>query len=492
VTVTAIDKRRRSRRATAAETRRAVGYIRISALMGRTQGEDLLSDEIQRERVEAWARFRGVDVVGWYVDLDVSGRKGVKRPEFDRMLADAKAGAFDTVVVYRLSRFARIVAGALQALDDLEGHGVTLVSVSEDLDTSTSTGKPLRTVLLAMDEFQSDLIGESWRHVHANRRARGIAQVNRMFGYETNGTVIVGVNEGEAEALRSAFELRARGGSTSQVAKLLHDAGFKSKRSGSPFIAGNVLRGMLRNPVYAGLVPQSDGSLIDGQHPAIVSRDLFDRVQATWRRTTTLTRTGGRGGSLSGLLVCSGCGRKLTSEGRRYRCKAKENGHECACPVAIDARGAEAIVEAAFWGRFDLRRMPNNGKVATRRRKLSSLAKRVSECRRRADELTRALDTLADDRFVVGTIDAAEYQRQHDRFVGDRQRLLEEAAELEAEASADRTVDMTVRDVWEKLDAQTRRRIMRPWVARVTVAPAGARGRHATPLRDRLRVEWAG
>lgn len=491
MTVTAIDKRRRrSRRAPAVETRRAVGYIRISALMGRTQGEDLLSDEIQRERVEAWARFRGVDVTGWYVDLDVSGRKGVKRPEFDRMMADARARKFDTVVVYRLSRFARNVGGALAALDDLESQGVTLVSVSEDLDTSTATGKLLRTVLLAMDEFQSDLIGESWRHVHANRRARGIAQVNRMFGYETNGTVIVGVNEAEAEALRSAFELRAKGGSTSEVAKLLHDAGFRSKRSGSPFIAGNVLRGMLRNPVYAGLVPQADGSLLEGQHPAVVDRDLFDRVQATWRRTTALTRTGGRGGSLSGLLVCSGCGRRLTSEGRRYRCKAKENGHECPSPVAVDARGAEAIVEAAFLSRFDADRMPNKGRLP--RRKTASLLRKAQEHRRRADELTKALDTLADHRFVKGAIDTDEYQRQHNRFLEARQRELDAAAEIEADASTEVSVDLTVLAIWPKIDAQRKGRAFRLVIDRVTVGRAGGRGRHAASLPDRLAIEWSG
>jgi site-specific DNA recombinase len=488
VTVTAIDKRRR-RRAPAAETRRAVGYIRISALMGRTQGEDLLSDEIQRERVEAWARFRGVDVTGWYIDLDVSGRKGVKRPEFDRMVADARAGLFDTVVVYRLSRFARNVSGALDALDDLERHGVTLVSVSEDLDTSTATGKLLRTVLLAMDEFQSDLIGESWRHVHANRRARGIAQVNTMFGYETNGTVIVGLNDREAEALRRVFEMRSRGSSTSEIATWLRKQGFRSKRSGSPLIAANVIRGMLRNPVYAGMVPQPDGSLVDGTHPAIVPRELFDAVQATWRRTSALTRTGGRGGSLSGLLVCSGCGHRLTSEGRRYRCKARESGRVCACPVAVDARAAEAIVEKAFLSRLDLRRMPNKGRLP--RRKMSSLLRRAQEHRRRADELTRALDTLADDRFVQGTISADEYGRQHARFVDERQRELDAAAELEADANTNTSsVDLTVLDVWPKLDPQRKGRAFRLVVDRVDVAAAGGRGRHATPLNDRLRIAW--
>ena len=232
-TATRRTRTRNARRTVVRDSRRAVGYVRISALMGRTQGDDLLSDVIQRERIEAWAKATGYSIVEWYADLDVSGRAGVRRAEFDRMMADARHGRFDAVVVYRLDRFGRSLADNATSARQLQDAGEDLVSCSEQLDTSNANGKLMLSFLFALAEFYSDRISEEWRAVHANRRARGIAQVNTMFGYKTKGTVIVGVNEPEAEALRRAFERRAKGGSTRQVAQRLHDAGFRSKRSGT-------------------------------------------------------------------------------------------------------------------------------------------------------------------------------------------------------------------------------------------------------------------
>src|SRR3954470_762933 len=105
-------------------SRRAVGYVRISALMGRTQGDDLLSDVIQRDKIRGWCDLNDVELVGFYEDVDRSGRRGSKRPEFDRLLADGRAGRFDIAVVYKFDRFARSVIDAAQAIEDLEANDV--------------------------------------------------------------------------------------------------------------------------------------------------------------------------------------------------------------------------------------------------------------------------------------------------------------------------------------------------------------------------------
>jgi hypothetical protein len=92
-----------AKRVSRAIRKRAVGYVRVSSVRGR-EGDSFLSPDTQREKIEAWAEYRGYEIVRFYVDLDESGRT-MKRPQFEQMMRDAATGSFDAVAVYRLTRF---------------------------------------------------------------------------------------------------------------------------------------------------------------------------------------------------------------------------------------------------------------------------------------------------------------------------------------------------------------------------------------------------
>lgn len=96
------------------------GYIRASRVAGR-EGSAYISPDVQREAVQRWANYRGVTIANWEVDEDQSG--GTQdRPGLRRILERIDAGLTDGLVVWRLSRFARNVGGALGDLEPGE-HG---------------------------------------------------------------------------------------------------------------------------------------------------------------------------------------------------------------------------------------------------------------------------------------------------------------------------------------------------------------------------------
>lgn len=133
-------------------------YLRVS-----TKDQDL---EPQRLAIQA---------AGWKVDKEftdhaVSGRK-TSRPGLDALLAYAREG--DTIVIYSLSRLGRSTAHTLQAITDLATRGVTVASITENLDTSTPAGKMVVTVLAAMAEMEADLIRERTLAGLAAARASG-------------------------------------------------------------------------------------------------------------------------------------------------------------------------------------------------------------------------------------------------------------------------------------------------------------------------------
>jgi DNA invertase Pin-like site-specific DNA recombinase len=110
--------------------------------------------------------------VGWLVDVGISGTKE-KRPELDRLMADAHRRRFDAVVVWKFDRFARSVSHLLRALETFKAQGIEFVSFSEQLDTSTPAGKLVFTVLGAVAELERSRIVERVKARLRNAKAKG-------------------------------------------------------------------------------------------------------------------------------------------------------------------------------------------------------------------------------------------------------------------------------------------------------------------------------
>ena len=127
---------------------------------------------MQTRELREYAQRRGWAIVGEFVDVGISGSKE-KRPELDRLMADAHRRRFDVVIVWKFDRFARSVSHLLRALETFNALGIAFVSLSESLDTSTPAGKMVFTVLGAVAELKRSLIAESVRAGMRNARAKG-------------------------------------------------------------------------------------------------------------------------------------------------------------------------------------------------------------------------------------------------------------------------------------------------------------------------------
>jgi DNA invertase Pin-like site-specific DNA recombinase len=131
---------------------RAAIYARVSTA---SNGQDPL---VQTRELSEFCERRGWTLVPEYVDVGISSTKE-KRPALDRLMADAHRRKFDVVIVWRFDRFARSVSHLLRALETFQSLGIEFVSLSEQMDTSTPTGKMVFTVLGAVAELERSL---SW------------------------------------------------------------------------------------------------------------------------------------------------------------------------------------------------------------------------------------------------------------------------------------------------------------------------------------------
>jgi DNA invertase Pin-like site-specific DNA recombinase len=145
---------------------RAAVYARISTS---NNGQ---SPEMQLRDFSEYCDRRGWAVAGEYVDVGISGTKE-KRPELDRLMADAHRRKFDAVVVWSFDRMARSVSHLLRVLETFNSLGIAFVSLREQIDTSTPAGKMIFTVLGAVAELERSLIAERVKAGLRNARAKG-------------------------------------------------------------------------------------------------------------------------------------------------------------------------------------------------------------------------------------------------------------------------------------------------------------------------------
>jgi DNA invertase Pin-like site-specific DNA recombinase len=143
--------------------------VAIYARVSTTNGQD---PEMQSRELREYCQRRNWEISREYVDVGISGIKE-KRPELDRLLADAHRRHLDAIVVWRFDRFARSVSHLLRALETFRSLGIEFVSLSEQVDTSTPTGKLVFTVLGAVAELERSLIAERVRAGLRNARAKG-------------------------------------------------------------------------------------------------------------------------------------------------------------------------------------------------------------------------------------------------------------------------------------------------------------------------------
>ena len=141
-------------------------YARVSTSVGHQD------PEMQLRELREYAEHRAWEVVETYTDTGVSGSKD-SRPALNRLMADACRRRFDGVLVWKLDRFGRSLRHLVNSLAELEALGVAFVSLRDNLDLSTPSGRLMFQIIGAMAEFERSLIQERVKAGLRNARAKG-------------------------------------------------------------------------------------------------------------------------------------------------------------------------------------------------------------------------------------------------------------------------------------------------------------------------------
>lgn len=484
-------------------------YTRKSTSDGLEQ--EFNSLDAQREACEAYVKSQVG--LGWTLipkSYDDGGFTGsnMDRPALQQLLTDIEAGKVDCVVVYKIDRLSRSLMDFARLIGLFDHHNVAFVSVTQQFNTGSSTGRLMLNILLSFAQFEREMIAERTRDKMQLARRKGRWTGGPpMLGYDIdpNGGSLV-INADEASQVRQLFDWYLE---TKSLVKTAHNAnqrGWTTKawqlrdgrfKEGRPWDKG-ILHRHLSNPVYIGKV-RPGGELMEGMHEAIVEEKAFWKAQETMKANRTSGGSDPRnrhGAILRGLLHCGACGNSMghthtRKKGRLYRyyqCNRSLKLGKALCPApAIPAAEIEAfmahrlstlgqnpaLVEATASALY--------GQRNERKRQLLADQRKAQQARERA---TGKLSKTS-DLFGAGVLDAdeagsriAKCRDEISRLDAQLEKITAQLESVEREGMDVNSIRLLLGDfdrVWEVLVPAERQRVIELLIDRIEVDSTNGR-----------------
>lgn len=270
-----------------------------------------------------------------YIDI-ASGSTTDRRNEYTRMLRDCQNRKIDIVITKSLSRFGRNTAEALQAIRKLKALSIQIIFEEESIDTYKIDSELILSLMAGVAQAENEARSENTRWGLKKRAQNGTSGLyrRRCYGYRQNHHGNLEINEDEAITVRMIFEAYINGASIGKIQGMLESEAIPSP-TGKSLWCKRTIDMMLSNEKYCGNIMlmktisedrigskrvmnigQAPRYMSVDNHPPIVSKETFDRVQEEKLRRSHVIMRGGvimpRASALINketlLHICSGIG----------------------------------------------------------------------------------------------------------------------------------------------------------------------------------------
>ena len=221
----------------------AVGYVRVSTDKQADKGVSL---EAQAEKIRAMALVQGVDLAEVITDAGETA-KHMDRPGLQRLLDLVEKGRVRVVIIAKLDRLTRSVKDLGTLLEKFQKRGVSLVSVTESLDTGSAAGRLVINIMASVSQWEREAIGERTRAALDHKRSNLKVYSHMPYGFRRDGDSLVPVVEEQEVASRIRL-YRSNGWTLCRIADTLNAEGVPTKR-GKRWFAQTV-KDVLDNPLH--------------------------------------------------------------------------------------------------------------------------------------------------------------------------------------------------------------------------------------------------
>ena len=325
--------------------------IKRCAIYTRKSHEEGLEQEfnsLDAQRLSAENYIRSQQFNGWrliekrYDDGGFSGGN-TERPALKELLADIKAGKIDVVVVYKIDRLSRSLIDFAELQTTFEKYNTSFVAVTQQIDTSGSTGRMMLNILMTFAQYEREIIAERIRDKMSATRRQGkyIGGVS-PFGYKAENKHLQ-IQPEEAKAVKQVFRRYLETQSPKLIAQELN-AEKMTTRQGKEWRISHIYR-MLNARIYTGDIAYK-GEVFKGEHEAIITREVWNEAQELLAENCPAKgKHRDHNGTLSllkGIIRCGHCGGAMLPnhttfrDGRHYYyylCSQDLKRSKYQCPV---------------------------------------------------------------------------------------------------------------------------------------------------------------
>lgn len=308
-----------------------------------------------------------------FVDEGISGKTAQKRPAFNKMIAIAKQkeDSFDTILVWKFSRFARNQEESIVFKKMLKKSSVDVVSISEPIGDD-HFGSLIERIIEWMDEYYVIRLSDEVKRGMTEKATRGEPLCHPAFGYDMRDKKYY-PNPEQAPVIKEIFNRFVSGENINQITLWLQSIGIRTVRGNLP--DRRFVEYILHNPVYIGKIRWcTDGKaaskrdyynenfmVVDGTHEAIISQEVFEKAQDIIAENRKKYRKYQRSEQkvefmLKGLVRCSNCGATLVytnATAHSLQCHNYSGRRGCNVSHNISLRKAEPLVIEALKSAVD-------------------------------------------------------------------------------------------------------------------------------------------
>lgn len=238
------------------KNKQANGQQRV-AFYGRVSTEHEAQNYALKNQMQWYEELRKVYpewvVVDRYIDDGITGTQAKKRPEFMRMIDDAKSGKFDLIVTREVARFARNTTDCLEVTRQLKNYGVEVFFVQDGIRTMDNEGEMILTIRAMVAQEESRKMSERIKAGQAISKKNGVLYGNgNLLGYDRVGDTYV-INQEQAETVRMIFDLYEYGFGMQMIRNELIKRERKNSSGLIKWDSTRILR-CLKNTIYMGVM----------------------------------------------------------------------------------------------------------------------------------------------------------------------------------------------------------------------------------------------
>ena len=410
-------------------------YIRVSTVKQGERGSSLIE---QKSAIEAYALRFGLTITKWFEEMETAAKQG--RYFFTRMLAEIRAGKAQGLIVHKIDRSARNLRDWADIAELLDA-GVDIRFVNDNFDLLSTGGRLSADIIAAVSASFIRNLREEVKKGMWGRLKQGLYPWRAPIGYlDQGGGKAKIIDPVKGPLVRYLFERYGSNTVSFRDLRLeMFEKGLRTN-SGKP-LSLNGLTTILHNPFYAGVMRlETTGESFPGIHEPLISKALFERVQAILTGKT-VSRAKKHLFLFRQMLHCQNCGRRtLTGETTKswtyYRCHHEDCRGNCWSERKLEQVALAQIgrIRFDFQGRGDV---GTNSGPSGDLRDFGDLAADIYRKRHGDGERLRTSLNLrlaqADDRLnrltdllIDASIDTDTHNARREKLLLERQGILDE------------------------------------------------------------------